>query len=192
MDSTSKSEAQAHQAVTGRIAGDEAPLQVRMLVPVDCTALGDAVLETAASMARLMNAEVHLIAVVPEHERVTVQPLAASESNYDGAVWSPTGGPQPAVSEWGDQALAAERSAAEDYLHHAAERFAGVPVTTDVLLRKSVAEAIIDYARGCDINLIAMATHGRRRLAQVLLGSVAADVVRSGVAPVLLVKPRAE
>jgi len=34
-----------------------------------------------------------------------------------------------------------------------------------------------------------MATHGRRRLAQALLGSVAAEVVHSGVAPVLLVKP---
>jgi len=185
-----KLEEQADQPLTGGMPADVGPRRVRMLVPVDCTELGDAVLDMAASTARLMNAEVHLIAVVPpEHERVTVQPLAASEASYDGAVWSPAGGPQPVVTEWRDQALAAERSVAEDYLHRAVEHFAGLRVTTDVLLRKSVAEAIVDYARGCDITLIAMATHGRRRLAQALLGSVAAEVVHSGVAPVLLVKP---
>jgi nucleotide-binding universal stress UspA family protein len=34
-----------------------------------------------------------------------------------------------------------------------------------------------------------MPTHGRRPLAQALLGRAASEVVHSGVAPVLLVKP---
>jgi nucleotide-binding universal stress UspA family protein len=164
--------------------------KMRMLVPVDCTELGEAVLETAARMARLLNAEVHLITVLAsEHEHVTLRPLATSDPTSEGMIWSPTGGPQPTAAEGAGESLAAERSAAEDYLHRAAERFAG-PVTTNVLLRKSAGEAIVDYARGCEIDLIAMATHGRRRLAQALLGSVAAEVVHSGVAPVMLVKPK--
>jgi nucleotide-binding universal stress UspA family protein len=178
---------EAH-APQSAIEGDARPM--RMLVPVDCTELGEAVLDTAARMARSLNAEVHLVTVLlPEHERVTLQPLAISDPNSDSAVWSPTGGPQPVLGEGAAQALKAERSAAEDYLHRATARFAGVPVTTSVLLRKSAGEAIVDYARGRGIDLIAMSTHGRRRLAQALLGSVSAEVVHSGVAPVILVKP---
>jgi len=67
--------------------------------------------------------------------------------------------------------------------------FEGLPVTTQVLVRNSVAEAVIEHARDTGADLIAMPTHGRRRFAQALLGSVAAEVVRSGVAPCLLVKP---
>jgi nucleotide-binding universal stress UspA family protein len=172
-------------------AGATIARPIRMLVPVDWTELGEAVLETAVRTARLLHAEVHLITVLaPEHERVTLDPLAASDSGSGGVVWSPMGGPQPVAVEGADQALAAERSASDDFLHHAAERFGGLPVTINVVRRKSAAEAIVDYARGCNIDLIAMGTHGRRPLAQALLGSVVAEVIHSGVAPVIVVKPK--
>jgi len=47
---------------------------------------------------------------------------------------------------------------------------------------------IIDYATKHDIDLIAMATHGRSGLAHVLLGSVAEKVVRKAPCPVLTIK----
>ena len=46
------------------------------------------------------------------------------------------------------------------------------------------------YAREEGANLIAMATHGRGAVGQLVQGSVAAEVLRSGVAPVLLVRPQ--
>lgn len=164
---------------------------LRMLVPVDCTELGNAVLDTAACTARLLKAEVHLIAVLPpEHEHATVQPVASWYPSYGGEAMSPTAAPAVEVVEWRDQALAATRSAAEDYLQAAATRFDGLQVSTQVVMLKPVGRAIVDYARHYDVDLIAMATRGRTRIAQALLGSVAAEVVHSGVAPVLLVKPQ--
>lgn len=48
---------------------------------------------------------------------------------------------------------------------------------------------IIRYARGHDVDLIVMGTHGRSGLAHVLLGSVAERVVRKAPCPVLTVRP---
>jgi nucleotide-binding universal stress UspA family protein len=193
MDAKAKVFEQAEQPQAAMCLRGGGTRRQRILVPVDCSEFADAVLETAACTARMMNAEVHLIAVLsPEHDRATVRPLPTWYPSYDENKWGFARSRDSAVVEWRDQALAATRSAAEDYLHQAAEHFSGLPVTTLILVRPSVGEAIIDYARDCEIDLIAMATHGRKRLAQALLGSVASEVVHSGVAPCLLVKPKAD
>jgi nucleotide-binding universal stress UspA family protein len=51
------------------------------------------------------------------------------------------------------------------------------------------ATAIAKHARQGNFSLIAMATHGRGGLSELVQGSVASSVVRSGVAPVVLVRP---
>jgi nucleotide-binding universal stress UspA family protein len=63
------------------------------------------------------------------------------------------------------------------------------PQTETVLRRGSPCEAILEVgrARGCD--LIVIATHGRRGVARVLLGSVTEKVVRTSLIPVLTVHP---
>jgi hypothetical protein len=53
-------------------------------------------------------------------------------------------------------------------------------------------EAIVAAALTEDIDLIVMATHGRRGLARWLLGSVADEVVRFASCPVLLVRQNKE
>jgi len=50
------------------------------------------------------------------------------------------------------------------------------------------AEAIVDYARQAEIDLIIMGTHGRTGMSQLLVGSVAERVVRTAPCPVLTVK----
>lgn len=65
----------------------------------------------------------------------------------------------------------------------------GTEVEVDVIVRDDPADAIVDYARQNSFDMIAMATHGRTGLRSVVQGSVASEVVRSGVAPVLLVRP---
>lgn len=191
MVTNAKTAGQTEQPHTAMCVEESGRKRPRMLVPIDCSEFGDTVLETAVCTARLLNADVHLVAVVaPEHEQATVQPLATWYPSYDGEAWNATERPRSIVIEWRDQALHSSRSAVEDYLHRTAERFAGLQVTTQILMRRSVGDAIVDYARESEIDLIAMATHGRRRFAQALLGSIAAEVVRSGVAPALLVKPK--
>jgi nucleotide-binding universal stress UspA family protein len=65
----------------------------------------------------------------------------------------------------------------------------GSGVNWDVLHRDKAADAIVEYARRLPASLIAMATHGRTRLAQVALGRVAAAVVHDAPCPVLVVRP---
>ena len=54
------------------------------------------------------------------------------------------------------------------------------------------AEEIVAYARDSDIDLLAMATHGRTGLRHLLMGSVAEQVLRRLAIPVMLVRPFAE
>lgn len=51
-------------------------------------------------------------------------------------------------------------------------------------------EEITELARRGGFDLIAMATHGRSGLSRALHGSVTSGVVRSGVVPVLVVRPK--
>ena len=50
------------------------------------------------------------------------------------------------------------------------------------------AEAITEYAKQANVDLIVMGTNGRGAVAQVLVGSVAERVVRTAPCPVLTVK----
>ena len=49
------------------------------------------------------------------------------------------------------------------------------------------AEAIVDAARMCGVDMIVMSTHGRSGLRRVVLGSVAESVLRRTPTPTLLV-----
>ena len=54
------------------------------------------------------------------------------------------------------------------------------------------AEEIVACARDADIDLVAMATHGRTGLRHLLMGSVAEQVLRRLAIPIMLVRPFAE
>jgi nucleotide-binding universal stress UspA family protein len=65
----------------------------------------------------------------------------------------------------------------------------GAGINWDVLHSDHIADAIVDYADGVPASLIAIATHGRTRLARLALGSVAAAVVHDASCPVLVLRP---
>jgi nucleotide-binding universal stress UspA family protein len=56
----------------------------------------------------------------------------------------------------------------------------------EVVVAPNAAVAILEQAHHEEFDLIAMATHGRRGLARVLVGSVADKVLRGATTPVLL------
>ncbi|MEJ2012567.1 MAG: universal stress protein [Anaerolineales bacterium] len=62
--------------------------------------------------------------------------------------------------------------------------------TETVLAQGSVVETIIQTAVEHDVELIAMASHGRTGLQRVFYGSVAAGVLQSVDRPLLLVRSR--
>jgi nucleotide-binding universal stress UspA family protein len=67
-------------------------------------------------------------------------------------------------------------------------RQAGYAVTVDVVAGSPV-EEIVRYVHEKQIDLIAMATHGRKGLSKLLMGSVAEEVLRSACVPLLLERP---
>ena len=67
-------------------------------------------------------------------------------------------------------------------------RGAKIPAQRAVVRDVAAAPAIVLYAEEQGIDLIVMGTHGRRGLSRMLLGSVAAEVVRTAGCPVLTVR----
>lgn len=65
----------------------------------------------------------------------------------------------------------------------------GATAACEVVAHPDAATAIIERGLVRRPDLIIMATHGRTGLVHILFGDVAEEVVRSGVAPVLLVHP---
>ncbi len=65
-------------------------------------------------------------------------------------------------------------------------RARSLTVRTRVVVEEQPAVGILQEAQKADADLIALATHGRRGLSRLFLGSVADKVVRGGRLPVLL------
>ena len=57
-----------------------------------------------------------------------------------------------------------------------------------VLAAFGAAEAIVEYAKEYNVDIIVMGTHGRGGFAHLLMGSVAERVVRTAPCPVLTVR----
>lgn len=60
--------------------------------------------------------------------------------------------------------------------------------TVAVLSASGIAQAIVDYARDRQANLIVVGTHGRGPVAHLFVGSVAERIVRMAPCPVLTVR----
>ena len=58
-----------------------------------------------------------------------------------------------------------------------------------VLHGEEPAKLITDYLRDVKADLVAMATHSRRPMTEIVAGSVTDTVVRSGIAPALVLHP---
>jgi nucleotide-binding universal stress UspA family protein len=82
---------------------------------------------------------------------------------------------------------AEDQKRAESWLaEHAQGALGGIPITLHVVRSDNAAEAIAGFAEEHAIDLIAMATHGRSGFRAMLVGSVAAAVLRHAHCPVLV------
>ena len=68
----------------------------------------------------------------------------------------------------------------------------GVPKVNVVLRRGVTHEAVCSVARDVGASVIVMATHGRKGLGHLVLGSVTERVLRDAPCPVLVIKPPAK
>jgi nucleotide-binding universal stress UspA family protein len=146
------------------------PVLRHVIIALDGSALAEKVIEPAAALARLNQAEITLLRIVkpvlfPGHDpKVVVQPPPA----------------QPAT----DQA----QSEAHSNLEGIAERWRGqgMSVQIRVMVDERPAVAILELSQALPESVIALATHGRGGLTRAVLGSVADKVVRGATGPVLV------
>ncbi len=85
-----------------------------------------------------------------------------------------------------------EREKIRKYLQKHAGDLPENRVVREVVRDIAVAPALLSYAEEHDIDLIVMGTHGRRGVRQILIGSVAEEVVRRASCPVLTVRRQKE
>jgi nucleotide-binding universal stress UspA family protein len=161
----------------------------RILVTLDRSYASEAILREVEHLASESAPQVILLTVaeVPEAAAEAPHPLVVGGALVPGGV---TKVPPPRVVEDRGQALERARQELSDYLEEKAVvlRHIGAHVETEVRFGDP-AEEILAAAKARQVDVIAMATHGRTGLAQVIFGSVAARVQGSGVRPVLVVRP---
>ena len=146
------------------------PVIRHVLVPLDGSAPAEQALAHAVALGRSMDAAYTLVQAI--------EPLAG---DY---------GVELDAAETGEPAFAQLRARAQTYLERVAARLRAemLQVQTAVVFGPA-ARAILEYARGQPVDLIAMATHGHNRIANVLMGGVADKVLRGASVPVLMYRP---
>lgn len=171
---------------------------VTILATLDGSSTSEVVLPVLSKLASGLGATVHLLIVVapPEGTSAPFQgsgshfSVAGSGATESGLMLNPV---EPGWVETEGQAISRVVDEGRGLLGRYAEslRQAGLQVEFDVVMGDDAAETIIETAREHAADFIAMATHGRSGLNQLVQGSVASAVLRSGVAPVVLVRPTA-
>jgi nucleotide-binding universal stress UspA family protein len=149
-----------------------------VLIPLDGSRLAEHALEPAVRFTRCNNARITLLRVVRPFTFVS-EPLASS-------LHAP---PLPQLT------LGALQREAREYLARTAHSLGAKVdhVASDVVVAESSdATEILAYARTHDVDLIALATHGRSGLKRLVLGSVADKLIRASPVPVLVVRPPSE
>ncbi len=156
-----------------KVKPTENPVFRRILVPLDGSALGAAALPWAKELAKRTNAELFLLHVILSPYKVT--------GVLDYAI------------SFQEQLIEILRKQAQEYMTTVAAELEGEKLNfKHDLITGMPADAILDYARGNAIDLIAMSTHGRTGIGRFVLGSVADKVVHVSNLPVLLVRAHSE
>lgn len=144
----------------------------RILVPTDGSALSRKAARSAIALAASLGAEVVALHVVPRY------PL----SMIEGAI-----GVVPRDSARIEQQWAERGRAMADEVGRAADKL-GVKSTATIARSNLVAEAILSTARKHRCDLVVMASHGRKGIKRLLLGSETQHVLTQGTLPVLVVR----
>jgi len=145
-------------------------IQVKhILVPTDFDQTSSLALDYARELASLFKAKLSVAHVVND--------VFALRGGTEGSV-----GAFPQLQ----RELEDEARSQIDALLTDTERKAAM--TTVVLVASSPAQALVDYARTSQIDLIVMGTHGRGGAPAAVIGSVAERVVRTAPCPVLTVR----
>jgi nucleotide-binding universal stress UspA family protein len=139
-----------------------------VLIAIDGSDLAQTALQQGVALAKSLDAQVTIMTVSePWHAYApgeTAMPFPVKEY-------------QESIAKWAMDILAKAKNVAED---------AGVEATTVHIKEDYPADGILSVAEKQDCDLIVMASHGRRGLSRLVLGSQANHVVTRSKRPVLI------
>jgi nucleotide-binding universal stress UspA family protein len=149
----------------------------KILVCLDGSPLAAQILPLAENIALSNKSKVILIQVVSS-------PVTITTPSLPGTV---TG---PIVFDYAIKQMEFDEAGAVKYLEHIKRQMIEKGIDAEFLtLIGNAGPEIVKYAATNEIDLIALATHGRSGLGHALFGSVAYDVLRESGLPILLIKP---
>lgn len=144
----------------------------RLLVPTDGSALSKKATRSAVALASALGAELVALNVVPRY------PM----SYFDGALTVSPDEVSRIEKQWSEQGQALAEAVRK------AAAAAGVEARAITVRSDLVAEAILAAARKHKCDLVVMASHGRRGVKRLLLGSETQHVLTHGEIPVLVLR----
>lgn len=149
----------------------------KILVCLDGSSLSEQILQYASEETVHAEKEVVLLRVVSFSHSTTIA--------VPGVISSIP--PSPS----GPEQLAAEETEAREYLNAKAEALKSIGINVEcVVLVGNSGESIVNYAHENNVDLIAIATHGRSGFKRMLFGSVTEYVIKNSKLPILLIKPK--
>ena len=144
----------------------------RILIATDGSQLSDMAVESGLSLAGLTGASVIALKVVPRYPR----------SYFDGTLPVEAADIKRIEKQWSD--------AAQVLVNKVKARGSDEGVSVKVVVVKSdlIAEAVISAAKKHNCDLIVMASHGRKGIKRLLLGSETQHVLTHSHIPVLVLR----
>lgn len=140
----------------------------KILVPTDGTEFAESAIEHAVAIAKQFKAEVIGVTVLPPLSTMAIEGMIVSELPEDYEKWA---------NQTADQRLSVIKRAATA---------AGVGCDLVKIDREEPWDGIIKAAESKGADLIVMASHGRRGLSALLLGSETQKVLTHSKVPVLV------
>lgn len=151
----------------------------RIMVPVDGSELAECVLPHVESVAMGCNSREVVFVRVVEPVQIPSGTFSEGGAVYDYAQ----------LDQVRKDMEQQNRAEADQYLHRLQSRvsYGDAKVRTEVLVG-SVANTLIEYAEENNVDLVVISTHGRSGIGRWVWGSTADKIMRSGTAPVLMVR----
>jgi nucleotide-binding universal stress UspA family protein len=144
----------------------------RILVATDGSQLSDKAVEHGLKLADLTGAELVAVKVVPRYP----------QTYFEGGVALGADEVAKIEKQWNDEAMDALNAV------KAAGQLHSVKVKATTVKSDLIAEALIATAKRHKCDLIVMASHGRRGLKRLLLGSETQQVLTHSHIPVLVLR----
>lgn len=144
----------------------------RILIATDGSELSDKAVDSGLGLAALSGASVVVVQVVQHYPR----------SYFEGGETVDLKQIERIEGQWTANAQTALDAVQAKALAHK------VSLTTEIVKSDLVAESLIDVAKRRDCDLIVMASHGRKGLQRLLLGSETQHVLTHTHIPVLVLR----